>query len=388
MRFALPAAVLVAAPVLAACTQNATAENHPDSGAEGPITVSSTDDSCEVSTDSTPAGTVTFQVTNNGSKVTEFYLYSADGKRIVGEVENIGPGLQGKLIVTADEGKYLTSCRPGMSGKGIRAAFDVTEPTGGSAAPSKDQVLVSQAQNDYRVWVQQQADLLVARTQRFVTAYQDGDDARARALYPLARFPWEAIETVAESFGDLDPKTDAREADLQPGQRWTGWHRIEKDLWPQRAKGYTPLTPAQRKVYGQDLLANVTEVRDRIRTLTFTTDQIANGSSGLMEEVATGKVTGEEEYWSHTDLWDFAANVKGARVAFEDVKPILERRDPALARELTQRFAEIDRLLAQQRVGNGYVLYTQLTPAEVKRLSDAVNALSEPLSNLTAAVLP
>ena len=73
----------------------------------------------------------------------------------------------------------------------------------------------------------------------FVTAYQAGDDDRARALYPRARIHWEAIETVAESFGDLDPKTDAREADLEQGQKWTGWHRIEKDLWPQRAKGYT-----------------------------------------------------------------------------------------------------------------------------------------------------
>ena len=107
-----------------------------------------------------------------------------------------------------------------------------------------------------------------------------------------------------------------------------------------------------------------------------------------MEEVATGKVTGEEEYWSHTDLWDFAANVKGARVGFEAVKPILEKRDPALARTLTRRFADIDRLLDQQKVGNGYRLYTQLSHTEVKRLADAVNALSEPLSHLTAAVLP
>jgi iron uptake system component EfeO len=107
-----------------------------------------------------------------------------------------------------------------------------------------------------------------------------------------------------------------------------------------------------------------------------------------MEEVATGKVTGEEEYWSHTDLWDFAANVQGAEVGFEEVKPILEKRDPALARELTRRFRDIDRLLDQQRRGHGYVLYTELSRAEVRRLSDAVNALSEPLSHLTAAVLP
>jgi iron uptake system component EfeO len=387
MRFVLPVAALATVPFLAACTSNTTDSNG-SAGAGGPITVTSSDSSCEVSAASAPAGNLTFNVSNAGSKVTEFYLYSSDGKRIIGEVENIGPGLQGKLIVTADEGGYQTSCRPGMAGKGIRADFTVTEPPAGSQAPSKDAVLISRAQNQYRVWVQHQADLLVADTKRFVTAYQDGDDDLARTLYPQARFHWESIETVAESFGNLDPKTDAREADLAKGQKWTGWHRIEKDLWPQRAKNYTPLTTKERQFYGDDLLKNVTTVRDRIRSLTFTTDQIANGSSGLMEEVATGKVTGEEEYWSHTDLWDFAANVKGAEVAFEDVKPILEKRDPALAKTLTQRFAEIDRLLAQQKVGNGYRLYTDLSKAEIKRLADAVNALSEPLSHLTAAVLP
>ena len=387
MRFTLPVAALVTLPCLVACTSNTTDSNGP-AGAGGPISVTSSDDSCHVSAGSAPAGNLTFNVTNAGSEVTEFYLYSADGERIVGEVENIGPGLQGKLIVTADKGSYQTSCRPGMAGKGIRADFTVTEPARGSQAPSEDAVLISRAQNDYRSWVQEQADRLVERTEQFVTAYRKGSDDRARALYPVARTPWEAIETVGESFGDLDPKTDAREADLSQGQKWTGWHRIEKDLWPPRGGQYTPLTMKQRTFYADDLLKNVTTVRDRIRSLTFTTDRIANGSAGLMEEVATGKVTGEEEYWSHTDLWDFAANVKGARVAFEDVKPILERRDPALARTLTRRFAEIDRLLAGQRAGEGYRLYTELSPVEVKRLSDAVNALSEPLSHLTAAVLP
>ena len=387
MRFVLPVAALVTVPFLAACTSNTT-DSGSAGGASGPISVTSSDSSCDVSAESAPAGNLTFNVVNGGSKVTEFYLYSADGKRIVGEVENIGPGLQGKLIVTADEGSYQTSCRPGMAGQGIRADFTVTKPAGGSKAPSADAVLISRAQNQYRVWVQHQADLLVAQTKRFVTAYEQGNDDLARTLYPQARFHWESIETVAESFGDLDPKTDAREADLTPGQKWTGWHRIEKDLWPQRAKSYPPLSIKQRQFYGDDLLTNVTTVRDRIRSITFTTDQIANGSSGLMEEVATGKVTGEEEYWSHTDLWDFAANVKGAQVAFEDVKPILETRDPALAKTLTKRFAEIDRLLAGHESGNGYVLYTELSKAEVKRLADAVNALSEPLSHLTAAVLP
>jgi len=169
MRFVLPVAALATLPFLAACTSNTT-DSSSAAGSGGPITVTSSDSSCEVSTAAAPAGSLQFDVTNSGSKVTEFYLYSADGKRIVGEVENIGPGLQGKLIVTADEGSYETSCRPGMAGDGIRAAFTVTEPAAGSQAPSEDAVLISRAQNKYRVYVQREANLLRAGTERFVAA--------------------------------------------------------------------------------------------------------------------------------------------------------------------------------------------------------------------------
>ena len=235
--------------------------------------------------------------------------------------------------------------------------------------------------------MQDQSDQLVVKTQQFVDAYKSGDDDQARAIYADARVHWERIETVAESFGDLDPMMDAREADLEPGQEWTGWHRIEKDLWPQRAEGYTPLTTKERATYADDLMANTETLDKRIQKLEFTVDQIANGSRGLLEEVATGKVTGEEEYWSRTDLWDFQANVDGARVGYEGVRPILEVKDPELAEQLDTRFAELQTLLDAQRVDDGFTLYDDLTADEVKALSDAVNALSEPLSRLTAAVL-
>ena len=76
-------------------------------------------------------------MTNGGSKVTEFYLYSADGKRIVGEVENIGPGLQGKLTVTAEAGRLPRRVQArAWPATGIRSAFTVTAPPKGAAAPS------------------------------------------------------------------------------------------------------------------------------------------------------------------------------------------------------------------------------------------------------------
>jgi iron uptake system component EfeO len=235
--------------------------------------------------------------------------------------------------------------------------------------------------------VKDQTEQLVARTEEFVGLYKAGKDDEARTLYAPARMHWERIETVAESFGDLDPKMDIREADLEPGQEFTGWHQIEKDLWPARAKGYRPLEAAGRAKYADDLLADTKTLYTKSRSLTFSTDQIANGSRGLMDEVATGKVTGEEEYWSRTDLWDFQANVEGARVGFEGLRPLLQAKNPELDTKIDTTFVALQTLLDSHRVGDGFKTYDQLSAAEVKQLSDAVNALSEPLSKLAAAVI-
>jgi iron uptake system component EfeO len=224
-------------------------------------------------------------------------------------------------------------------------------------------------------------------TAEFVDAYNAGKDDEARALYPVARMHWERIETVAESFGDLDPKLDLREADLEPGQKWTGWHRIEKDLWPARAKNYEPLSKAERAAYADDLVKNTAILDKRVPELSFSVDEIANGSRGLLDEVATGKITGEEEYWSRTDLWDFQANIEGARVAFEGLRPLLKQKNPDLDTQVAANFAAVQTLLDAQREGDGFKTYDKLTQAEIKELSDAVNALSEPVSKLAAVVV-
>lgn len=381
----ITAALLVAAPALVGCTQNATTTEVRDKK----LSVSSTNTACDLSAKEAPAGTVTFDVTNDGSGVTEFYLLGADDERTIGEVENIGPGLTRQLVVRVAAGDYLAVCKPGMKGDGVREKFTVTpsdEKVDTSAADDVD-ALVESAEERYQTYVHEESEQLLAGTEEFVTAYKAGDDNTARALYPVVRTHWERIETVAESFGDLDPKMDAREADLEPGQKWTGWHRMEKDLWPARAEKYADLTMKQRAVLADDLLANTRTLDGRITELSFPVDQIANGSRALLEEVATGKVTGEEEYWSRTDLWDFQANVDGAHEAFEVLEPVLEIKDRELKELLDGRFHELQDLLDEQRVGDGFRSYDELSTAEVKALADAVNALSEPLSRLTAAVL-
>ena len=62
-------------------------------------------------------------------------------------------------------------------------------------------------------------------------AVKAGEVEKAQALFPVERTYWERIEPVAEMFGDLDPAIDEREPDVAPGTDFTGFHRIEKQLW-------------------------------------------------------------------------------------------------------------------------------------------------------------
>lgn len=376
------AALAAVSLALAGCTDNTGA----NASGNGTVEVTSTADACTVNTDSAPGGTLKFSVKNDGDQVTEFYLLAEDGLRIVGEVENIGPGLSRDLVVSAPEGQYFTACKPGMVGDGIRSAFTVTAAPAGQEVSADRAALQETATTQYASYVKDQTEQLLAGTRDFAAAYAAGDEARAKELYAATRMHWERIEPVAESFGDLDPVLDAREADLEEGQKWTGWHRAEKDLWPPKT-GYTALTAKQRTVLADQLVSDTEELSRRTRTIDFTVDKLANGAKELLDEVASGKVTGEEEIWSHTDLWDFQANVDGARIAYEDLRPLLVGGDQELDASLEQNFSELQELLDQYKDGDGFVLYTDLNQSQVKELSGAVDALAEPLSRLTAAVV-
>ncbi|MDT0167979.1 iron uptake system protein EfeO [Pseudarthrobacter sp. BRE9] len=376
------AAAVVAVPLLlAGCTDNTKAAD--TSG--GVIEVVSSTTDCKVSTASVPSGNLNFSVKNEGTEVTEFYVLAADGLRILGEVENIGPGLTRNLVVTAPAGTYTTACKPGMEGDGIRGALEVTQSGSQPSADTDFQHLLDTATAQYAAYVKDQSEQLLSGTEQFAAAFAAGNTAQARDLYAATRQHWERIEPVAESFGDLDPQLDAREADLEPGQEWTGWHRAEKDLFPPAE--YTAMTPAERSAIADRMVADTKDLVERTKTLDFTADALGNGAKELLDEVATGKVTGEEEIWSHTDLWDFQANVDGARIAFENLKPALQQKDAALAASLDEKFAALQAELATHAQGPGFTSYDKLGPEQVQRLASLVDALGEPLSRLTAAVV-
>jgi iron uptake system component EfeO len=371
------AGVVLAAAVLAGCSTDDEVGGGDGGGtdASAVIDVTADDEACELSDTDLDAGLHTFEVTNQGSDVTEFYVY-AEGDRIMQEVENIGPGLTRELRVELPAGTYQGTCKPGMIGDGIRTDIEVT---GEQAAPLSEDEALTAAADSYSRYVEGQSKALIAQTRQFVAAVKAGDVEQAKALFPVARTPWERIEPVAEIFGGLDPAIDARVNDVAEGDEWTGYHRIERQLWVEN-------NTAGLDRYADKLLADVQKVVRLAERQPLTALQLAQGSKALLDEVATGKITGEEDRYSHTDLWDFAANVEGSKAAIAALRPVLEQRDPELLAQIDEGFARVDTLLAEQRAGDGYALYTDLSQAEIQAFSDAVATVSESVSQVAAVV--
>jgi iron uptake system component EfeO len=366
-------ATTAALTALTGCTEKSDAK---DGDA---IQVTAADSTCDTSAKSVPAGQVTLRIENKGSRATEVEILFPDD-RIVSEKENIGPGTKYTLTAEVKAGSYEIACRPGMKGHGVRQKLTVT---GGGKTAKRDPKL-DKAVAAYREYAQEQADATLPKVETFVKGIKDGDLEAAKKAYAPSRIGWERTEPVAESFGDIDPKVDVRADGLEEGQKWTGWHRLEKALWEDKKIGKA------EKSLADQLVTDLTDWQKRVGKAEITPTSMANGAKELLDEVATGKVTGEEERYSHTDLVDFKANVEGAQKSYELLKPVAEKNDSALTAELDKQFAALNKLLDKYRPNTDsydFTSYDKVGKSDRKELSDAVNALAEPLSKLAAAVV-
>jgi iron uptake system component EfeO len=373
-------ALVASAVLLAGCGGGGSTST----SASGTIAVDAGDTNCDVAQAKLPAGRHTFSVSNTASQVTEVYVY-APGDRIMGEVENIGPATKRDLIVDLPAGDYEVACKPGMVGDGNRTALAVT----GAAAPkqSLDQQL-QEAVDGYRRYVRTETRALSDTTVAFAKAINSGDLDAARRAYVPARLHYERIEPIAESFGDLDPLIDMRADDATDGTAFTGFHALERLLFRHHTlDGAKPLAA--------QLVTNVAKLEKLVRDVEITPLTMGNGAKSLLDEVAKSKVTGEEERYSRLDLLDFSGNVEGAKEVYAELRPALEARDPKLVKTLDARFPALVKLLDTHRAqegdkgsipGSPFVSYDVLTPDEVKALAVEVDAISEPLGQISGVV--
>ncbi|WP_201270102.1 iron uptake system protein EfeO [Acidipropionibacterium jensenii] len=391
-----------------------------------------TDDGCSLSTSTLPGGVVTVTITNKGTVPNEFEILTENQLQIVGEKENIGPGVTTTFTTALEKGTYYTACKPNMVGalKGIQK-ITVTAGSGASV-DSGTAALEKRAITNYTAYVRDQVGQLLTGTQAFTKAYLAGDVVRARELYPVARSHYERIEPTAEAFGikeagDLDTALDLRVQDLaaDAGKKvtdpsvlksWTGWHRIEADLFTKNGSAFKFASQADRRAAADRLdkdtqsLYNLVygKITGASGAFKLNLADVVTGASSLLEEVATSKIVGEEETFSHTDLSDFKANVEGAEVAYGNVAALVKKADADLDAEVTQSFKDLNSLLAKYQDGKDsmgnvkYVDYSTIAAVQKdageapkdsaytkaqRTFSDEVNVASEALGKVPGTIL-
>ena len=232
--------------------------------------------------------------------------------------------------------------------------------------------------SNYKIFVSKGVDRLVDTTAAFTAAVKSGNLAKAQALYASTRVNYETIEPIAELFNDLDARIDSRADDhekKEADEGFVGFHRIEYGLFEKKSTdGLAPLA---------DKLNNdVVELRTRIKTLTIPPEKMVGGAAALIEEVGKTKITGEEDRYSHTDLYDFQANVDGAQKIVDLLRPLTMKADAKLLQAIDRNFAAVDKILAKYKVGAGFVSYDKVTAEDRTALQGPVTTLAEDLSKL------
>jgi iron uptake system component EfeO len=340
-----------------------------------------TDKGCSPTTATVTSGPVKFVVSNPGAtKTDELELKNKDGI-IMGERENLAPGLSSNFTLTLQPGKYVLNCTF-QNDQRDNGSITVTGAPTAQAASASDPTL-TKAVTEYKAYVKRETGELVDQTQQFVDALKAGDTEKAKDLFGPTRIHYEAVEPIAESFGDLDPEIDARVNDVADRSKWTGFHKIEQILWQRNTTQGTGALAAK-------LLADVKTLDSKVDGLDLQAPQIANGAVGLLDEVSNSKITGEEDRYSHTDLSDFQGNFTGAKEAFDTLKPALEQRgEQKLIADIDAKIAQVQSGLDRYKRDTplGYAPYSELTPQDRRQFAQQITALAEPLSLVAGKVL-
>lgn len=371
----------------------ARADEAPVENGASQVSVTMTGDdggTCVLDHDSAIAGPISFRVANEtATAISEVELLSDN--RILGEKENLAPGLPAvSFTVTLGGGAYQIYC-PGAAQETV--AFTVTGQATQASSELSD--ILADGAEGYATYVGGIVEGMVTAVGQLRERIDAGDMAAARSEYAAARTFYERIESDVEGFvmpgfdltdnaGNLDYLIDMRASNLDPAVGWHGFHAIERDLFEKGA------IDAGTKTLAVALDANVRKLVDVAGDLEFLPEDLANGAAALLEEIQSGKITGEEEAYSHIDLVDFAANIEGAEQAFAFLAPGMRLIDPELTARVEERFAAVKTMLGAYRDETqlgGYTLYTaELKASDAPELSRAIQALQEPFAQIAEKV--
>ncbi len=284
-------------------------------------------------------------------------------------------------------------CSSSDAGSGTETATSATTTSASAAAAPNP--LAEKAATEYKAYAVAQIDELVGLVKVFTDAVRAGDLKAAQDAYAPSRAPWERIEPLAGLVEEIDGKVDARVDDFAgvDDQTFTGWHRLEYLLFEKNTtEGGAP--------FADQLDKDIATLKDEFAAVEVKPVDVSTGAAELIEEVSEGKITGEEDRYSKTDLWDFDANLQGSQAAVSKLSPALVEADPALLGKIEAGLNSVFDTMRPLRRGDGWVLFctendpypsprcpeVTVDPATIDTLKAELAGLSENLSQVSGVL--
>ena len=335
------------------------------------VTVTISDRGCDPTTLTVAPGKTAFEIKNASHRGVEWEILK--DHMVVDERENIIPGFTSTLTTKLDESEYEMTCGLVSNPKGKLIVKVATKGEEEPKPANLDTVVAT-----YKFYVAGEVEHLVENTKALVDAVKAGNLEAAQKAYAPAHMYYERIEPVAEVFDDLDKSMDSRADDYEKKEadpKFSGYHRIEYGLFHEKStKGLD--------TYADQLMKDAEDLKGRIANLKITPKVLVGGASELIEEVASKKISGEEDRYSKTDLWDFRANLDGAQKIVKLLHRNIETRDPKLLERIDTNFAKVDTGLDKYKAGMGFASYDALKDSDKAALKGPITALAEDLAKL------
>jgi iron uptake system EfeUOB component EfeO/EfeM len=238
----------------------------------------------------------------------------------------------------------------------------------------------------YQSFVKARFESLQDDVNALAAAISSGNLANAESAWLTAHIAWLALgqdDKQYGAFGNLGNDIDGTSAGLVGGAtsaKFTGFHKIELDLWTD----HDLTTAAGDTAALQKLIAKLIAV-PLSTELPNTLQGVANWllrPHEILEDADRDTLTGDDEYGSGTAGASITADVEAAREDISLLTPTLKPLDPRLVASISRKLSAVSAAAEATKLNGDWVAMADMTAAARERLDAAAGSALETLSQV------
>jgi iron uptake system EfeUOB component EfeO/EfeM len=327
-------------------------------------------------------------VRNAAKRRATVYLFHPVSGRIVGRLRNIAPGTVKRMTIRLKPGTYMWGCDVKGAPARTSDAEKVTRDPHGNGGPRVVPVTRDQLVGPlraYRSYVHGQLTLLVSDVATLKAAVSNGDIAAAESGWLVAHLDWLRIgqdDGAYGAYGDLGRRIDGTSAGTVTsgkGPRFTGFHKVETDVWAGRLASADTDTAALSRAVGR---AAAMPLKSVFRATTVGVGLLPLRSHEVLEDAERDTLTGDDDYGSGTGLRSVLADVTVTRELLRLVTPLIVPRAPHLAGRARAALTRLVSVIKASRANGNYPSVAALSTRQRERIDAAVGSALERLDRI------